>query len=60
MKYAAGYIMGSLTVVAIGASFVGGIVAHAIVMEKKSEMIAKADSMTLKDIMAAYVAAKQN
>lgn len=60
MKFATGYILGALTIAAIGASYAGGVLSHAYFMEKKSDVIKKADEATIADMMRSYIDSKRN
>lgn len=55
MKFAAGYLLGAATVIGMGASFIGGVFAHAWMMEAKQETtenIAKqAQNVTVLDLV---------
>lgn len=61
MKFTSGYVLGSLTIIGLGVSFVGGAVTHALIMEKKAEMAKtvtqttqKVENMTLADVARAW------
>lgn len=58
MKFTAGYLLGGLTVVGLGVSFVGGLAAAVWLQEKKSEAVKKADETTLADLMRSFINAQ--
>lgn len=55
MKFAVGYLLGGITVVGLGVSFVAGVAATVWVQEKKSEAVKKADEVTLAEMMRSFV-----
>ena len=60
MKFAAGYLLGGLTVVGLGVSFCAGVLGMDMVYSKKNEMTKKADEATLTDLMKSYIDSKKN
>ena len=60
MKFIGGYLLGGATVIGMGVSFVGGIVACDWAYSKKNEMTKKADEATLTDLMKSYIESKKN
>jgi hypothetical protein len=60
MKFAAGYVLGALTVFGFGSAYAAGILSHAKFMEKKAETASKITDTTVSDILKNYFEAKKN
>jgi hypothetical protein len=60
MKFTGGYLLGATTVLGLAASFVGGIVAHELVMQKKRSAADKVAGATLSDLLDPWLREKKN
>jgi hypothetical protein len=60
MKFTGGYVLGALTVVGMGVSFVAGIVACDWTYSKKQEAASKISDATVASVIGEYIKAKRN